>query len=138
MADADLFISYLTGDALEPQFNKAVKMAESGEAELLVCSEVYDDVATALRSQGVGLEEVCRFISDMRAIPHSAVPMSVEIAREALEMYMEHGGPRKLHYFDSFHVATARHSNLPLLTSDQYIIQHALELGMKALDARTL
>jgi len=138
LADADLFISYLAVDSLEKEFAKAVAMAESGEIELLVCSEIYDDVVTALRSQGVGLEEARRFVSDMRAIPHRAIAMSVEIASHALQIYLEHGGSRKLHYFDSFHVAAASQHDLPLLTSDQYIVRHAHDLGIEVIDARTL
>lgn len=138
LADADLFISYLTGDDLERKFSKVVKMAESGEIELLVSSEVYDDVISALRSQGIELEEVTRFVSDMRAIPHDVVPVTVEIARNALRKYLEHGGSRKLHYFDSFHVATAGQRGLPFLTSDKYIIQHAHDLGIETIDVRTL
>ncbi len=79
-------ISYLAGDELEARFSKAVKMAESGEIRLLVCSEVWDDVTTALRSQGVSLEEVISFLSDMRAIPHESVSPDVEIATEALRV----------------------------------------------------
>ncbi len=138
LAGADLFISYLTGDSLESRFAKAVDSAEIGEIELLVCSEIYDDVVTALRSQGVNLEEVETFISDMRAIPHLAIPVDTETAREALRVYIEHRGPRRLHYFDSYHVATPAQHDLPLLTSDKYIIRHAPELGIEAMDARSL
>ncbi len=138
LADSDLFISYLTGDGLEKHFATAVAKAESGEIELFVCSEIYDDIVTALRSQGAGLDEVGRFVSDMRAIPHRAIPVSVEIARHAIQIYARHGGPRKLHYFDSFHVATAGQHGLPLLTSDRYIVGHARELGIEVMDARTL
>jgi predicted nucleic acid-binding protein len=137
LVEADLFISFLTGDDLEPRFNKVVSMAKSGDIELLACSEVYDDVTSALRSQGVALEMVGDFIYDMRAIPHRTLPVTVAIAREALDLYRKHGGSRKLHYFDSFHVATAKQNDLPLITSDRYIVHNAEALGIEAADVRT-
>lgn len=54
----------------------------------------------------------------------------------ALRIYMTHGGPRRLYYFDSIHVATALRQNLPLITSDKYIITNQAELGIRATDLR--
>lgn len=138
LAEADLFISYLTGDDLEPKFNKVVEKAKSNEVKLMTSSEVYDDVISALRSQEVRLEKVESFVSDMRTIPHEPLPVTGEVARMAIRIYLEHGGARKLHYFDSFHVATASQHNAPLLTSDKYVNQNHVELGIETVDARKL
>ena len=136
LVEADLFISFLTGDDLSPKFGRVVEMAESGEIDLLACSEVYDDVITALRSQDIDLDRVVDFVYDMRAIPHRTLPVTAGIARKALELYQEFGGPRRLHYFDSFHVASADQTSIPLVTSDSYVIGNADDLGIEALDVR--
>lgn len=60
--------------------------------------------------------------------------MSAEIAEEALAMYIRYGGRRRLSYFDSFHVATARRYALALLTSDKYIIKNIASLGIDVID----
>ncbi len=78
------------------------------------------------------------FLQDMTAIPHRALPVTVEIAASAIELYNRHGGRRKLHYFDSFHVATAEREQTPLLTSDRYILDHMREMNIRAIDARKL
>ncbi len=138
LAEADLFISYLTGDNLTPHFRQVVEAGQEGKLELLVSSEVYDDVVSALRSQKIPLETVAEFVRDMRAVPHSAVPVTMDIAATAVDLYLRHGGSRRLHYFDSFHVATSQLERLPLLTSDKYILAHASQLGIKAFDVRKL
>lgn len=138
LVEADLFISYLTDDELEPKFSGIVEKAEGEETELLASSEVYDDVISAFRSQKVDLEKVMSFVSDMRAIPHEPVSVTAETARIALRLYEKHGGSRKLHYFDSFHVATARQTSLNLLTSDRYILKHADDLEIETIDIREL
>ncbi len=109
-----------------------------GKLGLLVSSEVYDDVVAGLRSQEVPLEKVRAFIQDMRAIPHTALPVTLDIAVTAVDLYIKHGGSRKLHYFDSFHVATSQLERLPLLTSDRYILEHSSQLGTKTIDARSI
>lgn len=108
------------------------------KVDLLVSSEVYDDVIAALRSQKIPLEKVREFIRDMRAIPHTAIPVTLDVAVAAVDLYLKHGGSRKLHYFDCFHVATSELEKLPLLTSDRYILEHASQLGIKAIDARSI
>jgi len=138
LAEADLFISYLTGDELEPAFSKIVSDAEEGKVDLVVSSEVYDDVATALRSQGISSEEAANFVDDMRKIPHKSLPVTADIAVKALRLYSKQGGPRKLHYFDAFHIATARNHNLSLVTSDIYIIQNAKKMEIVAIDIRRM
>ncbi len=91
-----------------------------------------------LRSQKVPLENVLEFIKDMRAIPHTSIPVTLDVAITAVELYLKHGGSRRLHYFDSFHTATSQLEKLPLFTSDKYILEHASQLGIKAIDARTV
>lgn len=138
LVEADLFISYLTGDELEPAYSKLVKDTEEGKLDLAVSSEVYDDVVTALRSQGISSEKAADFVDDMKRIRHRPLPVTADIASSALRLYSEHGGPRKLHYFDAFHVATARNSNLTLVTSDTFIIKNAEKMGVRVIDIRRL
>jgi predicted nucleic acid-binding protein len=138
LADADLFISYLTGDVLEPLFATVVNETRTGSVELLVSSEVYDDIITALRSQSIPISRVMEFVSDMRKIPHRALPVTADISTDALRIYQEHGGPRRLHYFDSYHVATARNYGASLLTSDKYVIRNAGRLRIDVIDVRNL
>ncbi len=57
---------------------------------------------------------------------------------EALKLYRVHGGRRKLHYFDSFHVATAKHYDLPLVTSDKYIVENAETLGIQVVNLKNI
>jgi len=63
-----------------------------------------------------------------------ALPMGAEIAEEAMAMYIRYGGRRKLSYFDSFHIATAKRYDLSLLTSDKYILESAALLGVSVVD----
>ncbi len=138
LVDADLFISYLTADWLEPLFALAVNEAKASATELLVSSEVYDEVITALSSQRVPIEKAIEFVIDMKKIPHKALTVTSDISAEALRVYREHGGPRKLHYFDSYHVATAKIYGISFLTSDKYVVKNAKRLGVDIIDARGL
>ncbi len=138
LVEADLFISYLTEDHLEPRFRPVVDASLEGRVELLSSSELYDDIISALRSQKIPLTTIRGFLADMRTIPHRTLPVSLDVATSALDLYEKHGGSRKLHYFDSFHVATAQVEKTPLLTSDRYIISHMGELRIKVLDVRNV
>ncbi len=138
LVDADLFISYLTADLLEPLFTPVVNEAKAGATELLVSSEVYDDVITALRSQRVPIEKAIEFVVDMKKIPHKTLTVTADISADALRVYREHRGSRKLHYFDSYHVATAKNYGISFLTSDRYVIRNAKRLGVEAIDVRNL
>ena len=42
--------------------------------KIQTASEIYDDVITALRSDGVSIELVIDIISDLRKIPHEVLP----------------------------------------------------------------
>ncbi len=138
LADADLFFFYLRGGKFEVQAEKVINEASLGHVELKVSSEIYDDIVSAIRPDKLPLEVARSFVSDMKSIPHVALPLSAEIAEEALGLYTSYGGRRKLSYFDSFRVATAARYDLPLLTSDRYIIRHQTSLGIVATDLSTI
>ncbi len=91
---------------------------------------------TALRSKDYPLGKTKAAVRGIAAIPHVSLPVTPEIALTALEIYEKHGGSRKLHYFDAFHVATAVHHRLPLITSDKYIVANESILGIRAINLR--
>ena len=136
LLDTCVFLHYLLGDDLADQAEQLIKLAVRGEISLAVSSEAYDDAVTAFRSKGVEAETIMDILEKWASIPHEALPVTVEVAIEALRLYGRHGGPRKLHYFDAFHVATAKHYDLPLVTSDRYIVENARELGVEVIDLR--
>ena len=138
LLDADIFISYLVEDKLFNHSIKVIKDITLGNITAYVSSEIYDDIVSMLRSNGVPLNEVIEFVNAISEIPHKPLPLNTEIIVQALTYYSKYGGSRKLHYFDSFHVATAKYYNLPLLTSDKYIINHANELEIIAIDLRKI
>jgi predicted nucleic acid-binding protein len=135
LADTDLFFFYLRGGRCEVQAEKVINEASAGQISLKTSSEVYDDAISAIRADADSLGVARSFVSDMRSIPHVAMPTSAEVAEDALALYIEHGGRRRLSYFDSFHVACARRYDLTLLTSDGWIIENskALDLVVKDL-----
>ena len=61
---------------MEPILSGTIKPYASGE--------VYNDIASALRSQGISLEVVESFLRDVVSIPHRTIPVTAEIATEAL------------------------------------------------------
>jgi predicted nucleic acid-binding protein len=134
IADTDLFFFYLRGGRCELQAENVIEEVGKGNVELKVSSETYDDAISAIRADELPLAVARSFISDIKLIPHTALPLTVEIAEEAIGLYSSHGGRSRLSYFDSFHVATARRYNLPLLTSDRYIIQRQSKLGVEVID----
>jgi predicted nucleic acid-binding protein len=134
LADTDLFFFYLRGGRCESQAEEVIKEVSAGSVELRTCSEAYDDAISAIRAGNVSLSVAHDFVSDMRSIPHAALPMSAEIAEEALALYARHGGRRRLSYFDSFHIVTAKRYALTLLTSDRYIIENAKVFGVGVMD----
>lgn len=136
LLDTCVFLHYLFGDELADQAERLVKLAIKGEISLAVSSEAYDDAVTAFRSKGIEVEVIVDVLEKWASIPHETLPVTVEVAIEALRLYGQHGGLRKLHYFDAFHIAAAKHYNLPLVTSDRYIIKNAQELGVEVIDLR--
>jgi len=136
LVEADLFISYMTGDRFLDKFDVLVEAARAGTLKLFASSEVFDDVISALRSQDRTLDEAADFVADMHAIPFNCLPVTASIAAKAVELYARHGGRGRLHYFDSFHVSTAIHHELVLATTDLYIIKNARMLGIEAANVR--
>jgi predicted nucleic acid-binding protein len=138
LLDADVFISYVKGDELADRAEKVIKSIIEGKLEAFVSSMLYDDVISGLRSKGMELGEVTQVLTAIAAIPHESLPVTCAVAISALTLYMRYGGPRKIHYFDSFHVATARLHELPIITSDTYINEQQRNLGITALNLRKL
>lgn len=134
LVEADLFFSYLAGDNLSSHSERVVLAAGRGKIELYACSEVYDELVWALRSGGASIDDAILFLEAMKKISHKPMLMTVELAYDALQLYRKYGGPRKLHYFDSFHIATAKRYRLPLVTSDEFIIKHKDELEIDIAD----
>lgn len=138
LLDADVFISYFTSDNLFKHSTRVIEYIVTGMTIAYVSSEIYDDIVSMLRSNGVPLSKVIEFISEIMKIPHRPLPLNPEIVVQALKYYKEHGGSRKLHYFDSYHVATAKYYKLPLLTSDKYVIEHAEDFGIQVVNLRRI
>lgn len=136
--DADVFISYLTGDSLYKYSSRVIEAISTGILRAYTSSELYDDITSALRSIGIPLNKIIEFLLDLGEIPHQPLPTTHEIAVKALKLYMMHGGPRKLHYFDSYHVATAIIHHLPIITSDKYIIENQEKLHVNAINLRKI
>lgn len=136
LVEADFFISYLRDDDLADRCEYLLNQSLSGQMAILASSEIYDDVITAYLSSGHSIGEIQSLMSDLRSIPHETVPCTLQIAIRAMELYAKHRGRRKLHYFDSFHVSTSIISGLPLITSDEYILENLESLGVKTIDLR--
>jgi predicted nucleic acid-binding protein len=124
----------LRGGRLADQAARVIEEAEAGGIQLRTSSEVYDDAITAIRSDGYALKLALDFVSDMRSIPHTPLPMNAQVAADAMSLYLKLGGRSKLSYFDSFHVATARSVGMNLLTSDRYILANNRALGIGTSD----
>lgn len=138
LLDADVFISYIRGDELADHAEKAVRSIVEGRLEAFVSSMLYDDVISGLRSKGMDIREAIQVLTAIASIPHTSLPVTPAIAISALTLYMQHGGPRRIHYFDTFHVATARLHELPIITSDTYINEQQDKLGVTTLDLKEL
>jgi len=137
LLDSDVFISYIKGDEMVEHSERVVDDIMSGGLKARISSMLFDDVITGLRSKGMEISDVIKVILAIASINHTSLPVTSAIAVNALMLYDRHGGPRKLHYFDAFHVATAKINDLSMITSDKYIIEHQKELGIKAIDLRT-
>ena len=138
LLDTCVFLHYLSGDELADKAEILVKLAVEGKVVLAVSSEAYDDAITALRSKGVKTSVVLDMLKKWASIPHQVLPLTIEAAIEALRLYNLYGGRRRLHYFDAFHVATAKYYDLPLVTSDKYIITHSEALGIDVINLRKI
>jgi len=138
LVDTCVILHYLLGDSLADNAENLIKHAVEDKLTLYMSSEAYDDAITAFRSKGICMSTILDILEKWASIPHQVLPVTIEIAMEALKLYNVHGGTRKLHYFDAFHVATAKHFNLPLVTSDRYVLDHSEELGLKVIDLREI
>jgi len=79
---------------------------------------------SALRAKGMALPNIIEVLAAIASVPHTSLSVTPAVAISALMLYQRHGGSRRLHYFDAFHVATARMHGLPMITSDVYIIMN--------------
>lgn len=138
LLDTDVFISYIRGDELAEHAENVIESIVEGNLEAFVSSILYDDVTCGLRSKGMEIREVIQVLTAIASIPHTPLPVTPAIVISALTLYMQHGGARKIHYFDTFHVATARLHELPIITSDTYINEQQEKLGVTAFDLRKL
>lgn len=138
LLDSDVFLSYIKGDEMADQSQKVIDSIMGEEFKAYVSSMLFDDIISGLRSKGMELRDVIKVVLAIASINHISLPVTSTITVNALMVYERHGGARRLHYFDAFHVATAKINDLSLITSDKYIIEHQEELGLKAIDLRTL
>ncbi len=138
LLDADVLISYLLEDKMFKYSSFIIRKLALGETVGYVSSEIYDDIISMLRSNGVSLSKVIEFLKMLNEVPLKPLPLNIQISVEAMKLYLNHGGSRRLHYFDSFHVATAKYYNLPIVTSDKYILNHAGEFGITAINLLTV
>jgi predicted nucleic acid-binding protein len=138
LIDADVLFSYLVSDELSSRAEKLLERADRGLLKLRAASEIYDDIITALRTESTGMRAVTELLSDLRTLPHEPLPTTLDVASEAMTLYAHYGGARRLHYFDSFHVATAKVFDLPLVTSDRFILENKEKLGIAVLDLRKI
>jgi len=138
LIDSDVFISYIKGDEMIEHSERVIDAITSGRLEARISSMLFDDITTGLRSKGMEISDVIKVILAIASINHVSLPTTSAIAVNALMIYERHRGPRRLHYFDAFHVATAKINGLQMITSDKYIIENQRSLGIKAVDLKTL
>jgi len=138
VVDTVLFISYLRGDELSDRAEIIIDRALAKKTLLLASSEMYDDLITAYRTGGYKPNEIRNILLDLRAVPHEVVPTPLNIAILAMDLYSKYGGSRRLHYFDAFHVATASTLDEPLITSDEFILENAKDLGIRTIDLKEI
>ena len=138
LLDSNVFISYVSGDELADHAEKVVKLIANGTMEAFVSSMLYDDIISGLRSKAMDLNDIIQVLIAIASIPHTSLPLTPPIAISALTLYIRHGGPRKIHYFDTFHVATAKLHELPIITSDNYINEQQTNLGITVYDLKKL
>ncbi|MHA1606750.1 MAG: type II toxin-antitoxin system VapC family toxin [Candidatus Freyarchaeota archaeon] len=132
-ADTDLFISHFAGDEHADYADKILEEAERGKLKIYTSSMMIDDLITAYRSQGYTVKQVVSILQDLQTLTFEILPLPVHVAIEAMKIYSEHKGSRKLHYFDAFIVATAKlQVKAPLVTTDRYILENQEKLQVKA------
>ena len=138
LIDSDVFISYIKGDEMIEPSERVINAITNGRLEARISSMLFDDITTGLRSKGMEISDVIKAILAIASINHISLPVTSAIAVTALMIYERHRGPGRLHYFDAFHVATAKINDMQMITSDRYIIENQRALGIKAVDLKTL
>lgn len=138
LIDSDVFLSYFKADELVKHSEKVINLILDNKIIAYVSSILYDDLVTCLLSVGVDIDMIINTISRLSAIPHISLPLSPVIVITALRLYKKFGGPRKLHYFDSYHVATSQYYDYPLITSDKFIIENADKLKIDVINLREI
>jgi hypothetical protein len=78
--DADVFFSYLVPDDLSIHSERILDRADKGLLKLHAASEIYDDLATALRSNNTPMKVVIEFLGDLRMIRHEVLPTTLDVA----------------------------------------------------------
>jgi len=116
LIDSDVFISYIKGDEMIEHSERVIDAITSGRLEAQISSMLFDDITTGLRSKGMDISDVIKVILAIASIKHVSLPVTSAIAINALTIYERHKGPRRLHYFDAFHVATAKINDLSMIT----------------------
>lgn len=133
-----MYFSYIRDDVLSPHAANVVASIKRVEIEPYASSILFDDMVTALRSKKVDKESIRRALLAVASIGCTPLPLTPAIALTSLDLLEVHGGPRKLHYFDAYHVATAIHNSLPIITSDKYILENQAVLEITAIDLRKM
>ena len=138
LIDADVILAYLMDDVLANQAAILIEQANNDQIQLLGSPELYMDIITAYKSQGTPDVQIIRLLEDLAAIKHHCLPPTLDLSISALKYYHRYGGSRKLHFFDAFHVATALKYAMPLVTSDQFILQQAKQMNIDVINLRSI
>ncbi|MFQ6123140.1 MAG: PIN domain-containing protein [Candidatus Heimdallarchaeota archaeon] len=138
LIDADVLIAYLADNALADHSAILIEKANTDQITLIGSPELYMDIITAYKSQGTTNSQIIRILGDLAAIKHKCMNSTLGISISALKYYSLYGGPRKLHFFDAFHVATARKYAFPLVTSDKFILQYANRMNIEVINLESI
>jgi len=138
LLDTDFFISYYRKDELINNVKEILALALENSINLFISSEIFNDIISAYRSKGYSFYQIKELLLDLYDIPFKVLPVDLDIAYYAIEYYEEFGGSRKLHYYDSFHVATAKKYEKIFLTSDKFILKNQEMLNIQTIDLRKI
>jgi len=76
----------LSSDAFAERAEMLIDRALAGDVSFHVSSELYDDIISTYRSNGYALKDVLSILTDLRAIPHTQLPLTLEMAIKAMEI----------------------------------------------------
>ncbi len=142
LLDADFFISYLNDDQLADNVNEIIELSLKQQLNLFVSSEIFNEMILTYRAKTHSLNEIKEILLDLknfsRMFSYEILPVDLDIANLAIEYYKKFGGRRKLHYHDSFHVATAKKYEKIFLTSDKFILKNQEELKIHTINLRKI